>query len=87
MVSGSFDASVRLWDCKSQSVRPIQVFEEARDSVSGMWVGGHEVVTGSVDGRMRVYDLRMGMVFVDVVGRMLARTPFYSQCFYALLMQ
>jgi len=83
VVSGSFDASVRLWDCKSQSVKPIQVFEEARDSVSGLWVGGHDIVTGSVDGRMRVYDLRMGMVFADVIGRMLAHRPRHYQCLYA----
>ena len=70
VVSGSFDASVRLWDCKSQSTKPIQVFEEAKDSISSLGVVGHEVVTGSVDGRVRVYDLRMGMVYVDVVGRM-----------------
>jgi len=69
VVSGSFDATVRLWDCKSQSTKPIQVLEEAKDSVSGLCVVGHEIVTGSVDGRMRVYDLRMGMVVVDVVGR------------------
>ena len=69
VVSGSYDATVRLWDCKSQSTKPIQVFEEARDSVSSLHVVGHEIVTGSVDGRMRVYDLRMGMVFMDVIGR------------------
>lgn len=69
VVSGSFDATVRLWDCKSQSVKPIQVLGEARDSVSGLHVVGHEIVTGSVDGRLRVYDLRMGMLFVDVIGR------------------
>ena len=70
VVSGSYDATVRLWDCKSQSTKPIQVLEEARDSVSSLQVVGHEIVTGCVDGRMRVYDLRMGMVFVDVIGRM-----------------
>lgn len=70
VVSGSYDATVRLWDCKSQSTKPIQVLEEARDSVSSLHVVGHEIVTGSVDGRMRVYDLRMGMIFVDVIGRM-----------------
>ncbi|CAF9922554.1 hypothetical protein IMSHALPRED_005700 [Imshaugia aleurites] len=69
VVSGSYDATVRLWDCKSQSTKPIQVFEEARDSVSSLHVVGHEIVTGSVDGRMRVYDLRMGMVFMDVIGQ------------------
>ena len=70
VISGSYDATIRLWDCKSQSTKPIQVFEDARDSVSSLHVVGHEIVTGSVDGRMRVYDLRMGMLFVDVIGRM-----------------
>lgn len=69
---GSFDATVRLWDCKSQSTKPIQVFEESKDSVSSLHVVGHEIVTGCVDGRMRLYDLRMGMVYVDLIGR----TPF-----------
>ena len=70
VVSGSYDATIRLWDCKSQSTKPIQILEDARDSVSSLHVVGHEIVTGSVDGRMRVYDLRMGMLFVDVIGRM-----------------
>ena len=69
VVSGSFDTTVRLWDCKSQSTKPIQVLEEAGDSVSSVHVVGSEIVTGCVDGRVRVYDLRMGMVFVDVIGR------------------
>jgi len=69
-MTGSFDATVRLWDCKSQSVKPIQVLDEARDSVSSLHVLGHEIVTGSVDGRVRLYDLRMGMLHVDVLGRM-----------------
>ncbi|KAI9885544.1 MAG: hypothetical protein M1823_002643 [Watsoniomyces obsoletus] len=68
VVSGSFDATVRLWDCKSQSTKPIQVLEEAKDSVSTLQVIGHEICTGSVDGRVRVYDLRMGMIYVDVIG-------------------
>ena len=70
--AGSFDATVRLWDCKSQSTKPIQVLEESKDSVSSLHVVGHEMVTGSVDGKMRLYDLRMGMVYVDLVGRMYA---------------
>lgn len=79
--AGSFDATVRLWDCKSQSMKPIQVLEEAKDSVSSLHVVGHEIVTGSVDERIRIYDLRMGMVFVDVIGRtsphLLPPTPLY----------
>ncbi|KAL8654551.1 MAG: hypothetical protein Q9226_003391 [Calogaya cf. arnoldii] len=68
VVSGSFDATVRLWDCKSQSTKPIQVFEDSKDSVSSLHVLGHEIVTGSVDGKLRLYDLRMGVVYVDTIG-------------------
>ncbi|KAI9798690.1 MAG: hypothetical protein M1833_004679 [Piccolia ochrophora] len=68
VVSGSFDSTIRIWDARSQSTKPIQVLEEARDSVSCLQVVGHEICSGSVDGRVRVYDLRMGMVYVDVVG-------------------
>lgn len=67
--TGSFDATVRLWDCKSQSIKPIQVLEESRDSVSSLHVYGYEIVTGSVDGRIRLYDLRKGMLLVDTIGR------------------
>lgn len=68
--TGSFDATVRLWDCKSHSAKPIQVLEESRDSVSSLHLRGHEIVTGSVDGITRLYDLRKGMVLVDAIGRM-----------------
>ncbi|KAI9676406.1 MAG: hypothetical protein M1817_000563 [Caeruleum heppii] len=68
LVTGSYDATVKIWDCKSQSHQPIQVLDEARDSVSSLHVVGHEICTGSVDGRVRIYDLRMGMVYVDVLG-------------------
>ncbi|KAL8711419.1 MAG: hypothetical protein Q9220_004077 [cf. Caloplaca sp. 1 TL-2023] len=68
VVSGSFDATVRLWDCKSQSMKPIQTLEDSSDSVSSLHVLSHEIVTGSVDGKLRLYDLRMGMVHVDTIG-------------------
>lgn len=71
--AGSFDATVRIWDCKSQSTKPIQVLEDSGDSVSSLDVLGHEIVTGSVDGKMRLYDLRMGMIYADVVGRKKSR--------------
>ncbi|KAL8720825.1 MAG: hypothetical protein Q9225_002379 [Loekoesia sp. 1 TL-2023] len=68
VVSGSFDATVRLWDCKSQSTKPIQIFEDSKDSVSSLHVLGYEIIVGSVDGKMRLYDLRMGMMYVDTIG-------------------
>ena len=68
VVSGGFDTSVRLWDTKSGSFKPIQVFAEARDAVTSLVVKGHEVVSGSVDGRVRSYDIRMGRCTTDVIG-------------------
>ena len=69
VISGSFDATVRIWDAKSQSTKPIQVLEEAKDSVSSLQVVGREILTGCVDGRLRMYDVRMGLVSSDLVGR------------------
>jgi mitogen-activated protein kinase organizer 1 len=71
LVSGSFDASVRIWDVKSQQMKPIMVLDEARDSVSCVLAGEggeYEILAGSVDGRVRCYDLRKGVLETDVIG-------------------
>ncbi|OTA61200.1 WD40 repeat-like protein [Hypoxylon sp. EC38] len=68
LISGSLDTSVRIWDVKSKSLKPIQVLTEARDSISAVAVRGPEIVSGSVDGRVRTYDVRMGRCVTDVIG-------------------
>ncbi|KAI1340990.1 WD repeat domain-containing protein [Xylariaceae sp. FL0016] len=68
LVSGSLDASVRVWDVKAGSLKPVQVLAEARDAVSSVVVRGWEVLAGSVDGRVRGYDVRMGRCVTDVIG-------------------
>jgi mitogen-activated protein kinase organizer 1 len=69
LVSGSFDASVRIWDVRSQNSKPIMVLDEARDSVSCVLAGeGYEILSGNVDGRVRCYDLRAGRLETDVIG-------------------
>ena len=67
VVSGSFDGTVRVWDCKSRSERPIVTLNEARDGVSAVAVLGGEIWAGSTDGRVRVYDLASGDVDTDVL--------------------
>ncbi|PVI04366.1 WD40 repeat-like protein [Periconia macrospinosa] len=68
VVSASFDGSVRIWDCRSNSHKPIMVLDEAKDSVTDVVALDGEIVSGSVDGRVRTYDLRRGICEVDVMG-------------------
>ncbi|KUJ17303.1 WD40 repeat-like protein [Mollisia scopiformis] len=71
LISGSFDASVRIWDVKAGNMKPVMVLDEARDSVSCVLASESEegvIWAGSTDGRVRAYDLRMGRVRTDVLG-------------------
>ncbi|GAB6022071.1 WD repeat-containing protein 83 [Chamberlinius hualienensis] len=67
-VSGSIDGTIRCWDCKGRKNEPIQVLEDAKDSITSVQVSDHEILSGSVDGHVRRYDLRMGQLFSDYVG-------------------
>ncbi|KAI9889672.1 MAG: hypothetical protein M1814_005073 [Vezdaea aestivalis] len=68
VISGGYDASVRLWDTKSRNMNPIEVWDEAKDSVTSVVVCGPEIIVGGVDGKVRTYDVRMGVIKTDVIG-------------------
>lgn len=68
IVSASFDGSVKVWDVRSTSYKPIMSFSDAKDSVTDVLVFDAEIISSSVDGRVRSYDLRTGMCEVDVIG-------------------
>ncbi|KAI5854302.1 WD40-repeat-containing domain protein [Tricharina praecox] len=67
LASGSYDATVKLWDVRSRDRRPVQSLDDAKDAVTDVVVGGAEVVASSVDGRVRAYDVRMARCVVDVI--------------------
>lgn len=68
LASASYDGTVKLWDLKnSGAYKPIQTLNDAKDSVSGVDIHGHKIVTTSVDGKLRIYDLRMNQLITDVV--------------------
>lgn len=68
VASGSNDTTVKLWDCRSRDYAPIQTLSEAKDSVTSVKIRGPQILTGSVDGRVRVYDIRTGTITADCVG-------------------
>ncbi|KAL8577418.1 hypothetical protein ACOMHN_021598 [Nucella lapillus] len=69
IMSGSLDNTVRAWDTRSRSHKPTQILDEASDSVISLQVSDHEILTGSADGKLRRYDLRVGRLFVDCIGK------------------
>ncbi|NXQ40700.1 WDR83 protein, partial [Catharus fuscescens] len=65
---GSIDSTVRCWDCRSRRPDPVQLLDEAKDGISSVKLSAHEILTGSVDGRVRRYDLRAGQLCSDYIG-------------------
>lgn len=54
---------------RAQSRQAIQVLDDARDAVQTLHVGGTYIMTGSVDGHVRTYDLRKGELRADYLAR------------------
>ena len=68
--SASYDATVRLWDARSKSKDPLMILDDAKDSVSCVKSGGKgvaQIITSSVDGKIRTYDLRTGQLITEDV--------------------
>ncbi|KAJ2911769.1 hypothetical protein MD484_g8642, partial [Candolleomyces efflorescens] len=72
VASGSYDSTVRLWDLRAQARQSIQTLEEARDAVQTLYVGSTYLISGSVDGHVRTYDLRKGELRSDFIGNPVA---------------
>lgn len=65
LASASYDRTVRLWDVRSSERFPIQILGDAKDSVTSVQILGKEILTGSVDGFVRVYDARQARMISD----------------------
>lgn len=71
ILTGSVDRKTRIWDLKSptqssslslsSSFRlPIMILEDAQDSIIAIHAIDKRIMTASIDGTIRVYDVRMG---------------------------
>jgi len=69
LVTASYDRSVRIWDLKSNSMDPIQILTEAKDSVTSLFITDYEIISGSVDGKVRNYDIRAGLLQADHINQ------------------
>jgi mitogen-activated protein kinase organizer 1 len=69
VVTGSYDRTVGVWDCRASGGGGlVQRLTDARDSVSSVAVDPPCIVSASVDGCVRVYDVRRGLLTTDRIG-------------------
>lgn len=76
ILSGSYDATLRAWDCRSRTYDPVQIMDEAKDSITSLHLSQHEILTGSVDGTVRRYDIRFGKLYSDTIGHPVTSVKF-----------
>lgn len=67
-IAGGRDNTVKFWDLKSRNNEPFEILKDAKDCITSIQVSNHEVLTGSIDCRIRVYDIRMGKIICDFLG-------------------
>lgn len=68
VATSSYDATVCLWDGRTNVNKPIQTLKGAKDSVSVVkLIYGSSIVTASIDGCLRTYDVRNGKIVTENV--------------------
>jgi mitogen-activated protein kinase organizer 1 len=67
-ISGSRDNSVQCFDIRTRALEPIQSLKEAKDCITGLFVTEHKIISSSLDGCIRHYDLRAGEMTCDNIG-------------------
>ncbi|CAJ0757282.1 13544_t:CDS:2 [Entrophospora sp. SA101] len=80
-VDFNFDGSV-IASARSRS--PIQILSEAKDSITSLLVKDYEIVAGSTDGNIMIYDLRMGALLTDYISHPVTSVTLSSDNNYIL---
>ena len=66
--SAALKGTIRA-DDRANSRDPIQIFKEATSSITSVTVPDtNEIISASLDGHIRAYDMRMGTLTEDLVG-------------------
>lgn len=65
LLTASYDQTVCIWDLRSNMRDPIQTLADFKDSVTSLARTECSILAGSVDGCLRTYDLRKGLLHTD----------------------
>lgn len=65
LFTASYDQSVKCWDMRSANREPIQVLKDFKDSVTTVVNTSTAIIACSVDGYVRIYDMRQGCMHYD----------------------
>ncbi|BFU21493.1 WD domain, G-beta repeat containing protein [Entamoeba histolytica HM-1:IMSS-B] len=84
IASGSFDMKVKLWDLGSKSNTPLMSLNQAKDSITSIKIEDTQLFTTSMDGFIRVYDLRKGLVVSDDIKKPLTSLSIINSTTVAL---
>jgi mitogen-activated protein kinase organizer 1 len=67
-ISGSRDNTVQCFDIRSRALESFQTLKEAKDCITGLLVTSTKIITSSLDGCIRQYDIRAGELTCDKIG-------------------
>ena len=65
LFTASYDKTVKCWDLRAQQRDPIQILSDFSDSVTFVRMSSNAIIASSVDGAVRIYDMRQGYMHAD----------------------
>jgi mitogen-activated protein kinase organizer 1 len=65
LITASYDQTVKCWDLRSSNRDPIETMKDFKDSVTSLEISEASIICGCVDGKVRIYDLRNGLLQTD----------------------
>jgi mitogen-activated protein kinase organizer 1 len=68
VASASMDRSVKMFDLRSRSSRPIQSLQVGKDGMTGLTIQDTQILCCSSDGTVHTFDVRTGDHIVDSTG-------------------
>lgn len=66
-ISGGRDNAVACWDIRTRSLEPIQKMRDAKDCITSVLTNERYIITSSLDGCVRHYDIRAGELICDEI--------------------